>query len=226
MSINYKFHLNEIKHCFIAVAILLLIGNSPANAQFSTKQDGKIDFNGREYSGFSQYFLSREFQQAGSRCQLENKQNARFPQWRTQGELQNRSLSDCTTAITAISDEYAPTEIAFEIPVWFHVIYNSSGEGNISDSDISGQIEVLNQDFRALAGSAGAAGFDVKVQFVIEGITRTQNDAWFTDSTSDEDAYKNALNRDPNRFLNIYSNDAGGRFGIRLFTIYRLRKIL
>ena len=68
---------------------------------------------------------------------------------------------------------------------------------------------VLNEDFAAI--------FDTTIQFELLGITRTVNDGWFTDSSSDEAAYKAALGVDPTRHLNVYTNDASGYLGYATF---------
>jgi hypothetical protein len=55
------------------------------------------------------------------------------------------------------------------------------------------------------------------LHFQAAGNTRTADNEWFTDSTADEDAYKQALAKDPNSYLNIYTNDAGGYLGYAYF---------
>jgi hypothetical protein len=93
--------------------------------------------------------------------------------------------------------------------VYWHVISTSGGTGNVTDANISAQMAVLNEDFAAI--------FDTTVRFELIGITRTVNDGWFTDSPSDEAAYKSALGIDPSRYLNIYTNDASGYLGYATF---------
>ncbi|MEO0368255.1 MAG: zinc metalloprotease, partial [Pseudomonadota bacterium] len=97
--------------------------------------------------------------------------------------------------------------------VWFHVIQQTNGTGSISDSRINAQMTALNEDFLALSGTQGQNGFGTKIRFELEGITRTTNNAWYSDSFNDETAYKTALRRDTSAFLNVYSNDAQGFLG-------------
>ena len=122
--------------------------------------------------------------------------------------------SDCTSTRTAIQDTYWPTQ-ALSIRVVVHVIHREDGTGNVDDDRIARQIAVLNEDYAALAGSLGEQGFDVKIRFVLAGITRTANDAWHEDS--DESAYKEALAWDVSRYCNVYVNTAGGYLGYAYF---------
>jgi hypothetical protein len=122
----------------------------------------------------------------------------------------NTAASDCSLYSTTISSDYSPLLSGdYVIPVFWHVIHTSSGEGYITDATIQQQMQVLNDDFAAI--------FDTSIQFELAGITRTENSAWFTDSESDEQAYKTALQQDPDRYLNIYTNDASGYLGYAYF---------
>ncbi|MGE3173863.1 MAG: zinc metalloprotease [Planctomycetota bacterium] len=110
---------------------------------------------------------------------------------------------------------WAPNGV-LRIPVVVHVISNSGGTGNISDALVQSQITVLNEDFRALPGTAGAGGFDTEIEFFLattdplgnptNGITRHSNTTWFGDTGS----YWTSIAWDTQRYLNIYTNNAGG----------------
>ncbi len=125
--------------------------------------------------------------------------------------------ADCSFNQTNPLAQYAPT-YEMKIPVVFHVISNTSGRGNISDARVRAQIDILNEDYGALPGTPGAAGFDTGVRFELatvdpqgnptNGITRSVNNNWFSDSG----AYWNTLAWDTSRYLNIYSNNGGGAF--------------
>ncbi len=92
-------------------------------------------------------------------------------------------------------------------------------QGVISDAQVDSQIQILNEDFLALMGSNGANGNDAQISFVLAsedpngnpttGITRDCNTQWFNDNG----AYWNILAWDPNRYMNIYTNQAGGALG-------------
>lgn len=91
------------------------------------------------------------------------------------------------------------------VPVWFHVINNgsSAAAGNVPDSQIAAQLQVLN-DAYAATGSP--------FRFVLAGTTRTTNAAWYTMSpgSSAESQAKSALRRGGPETLNLYSANPGG----------------
>lgn len=99
---------------------------------------------------------------------------------------------------------------AIQIPVRWHVIRSGTAvsEGNIPDSMIQEQINVLNQ---AYAGT----GF----QFYLASIDRTTNSSWYTGCYgSQERKMKRALAIDPANNLNIYScRPSGGILGYATF---------
>ncbi len=130
------------------------------------------------------------------------------------------STSDCSSSFTNPAGEYAPSggEV-YQIPVVWHVITANSGAGFVSDNSIFQQMDVLNEDFRALAGSLGGNGTDTNVEFFLAtvdpdgnpttGITRHTKTKWYNDSGN----YWSSIGWDTNRYLNIYTNTAGGNLG-------------
>ena len=126
--------------------------------------------------------------------------------------------SDCAYSSTTPAGQYATISV-YRIPVVFHVIRTTGGNGNISAAQIQNQVDILNEDFRALAGTPGAPGFDTGIEFYLPttdpqgqpstGITYSTNNNWFNDGGS----YWNSLAWDPNRYLNIYTNNGGGALG-------------
>ncbi|MCH2112971.1 MAG: zinc metalloprotease [Planctomycetes bacterium] len=119
--------------------------------------------------------------------------------------------SDCGYWTNAPQPEYEPT-FFYDIPVVFHVIQNSSGDGFLSAATIQDQIDVLNEDFQAIAGSPGAPGTNGKIRFHLatsdpqgnptSGITYSTNDSWYLDSGN----YWDPLAWDTHRYFNIYTN--------------------
>lgn len=86
------------------------------------------------------------------------------------------------------------------IPVYVHVIRNSSGGGDLSDSRINQQMTVLNN---AYAGTGWS--------FNLVSTTRTNNNSWYTCSGgSCETQMKNALRQGSADDLNMYLNNMGG----------------
>lgn len=130
------------------------------------------------------------------------------------------STSDCSSSFTNPANQYAPSGGAlYRIPVVFHVFMHKSGSGAVSDAAIQSQMAILNQDFLALPGSNGAPGTDTRVEFYLatvdpdglptNGITRHTNTKWYNDTGS----YWNSVGWDTTRYLNIYTNLAGGNLG-------------
>ncbi|MEY4829709.1 MAG: hypothetical protein RLZZ562_1505 [Planctomycetota bacterium] len=155
---------------------------------------------------------------------------AQGPVFEPQSLIPGTSMHRCgtPTSITAVTADiadcganstnpgpWAPTQV-LRIPVVVHVIANAAGTGNLSDAVVQSQITVLNEDFRALAGTPGAPGFDTKIEFFLAtqdpsgaattGIRRYSNTTWFNDSG----AYWTSIAWDTSRYMNIYTNSAGG----------------
>jgi hypothetical protein len=89
------------------------------------------------------------------------------------------------------------------INVYVHVITNTSGVGNISDTVIANQIKVLNDAFSGVTG-----GYNTKFRFVLAATTRTANNSYFAAGygTSAETNMKNALRVGTAKDLNMYFN--------------------
>ncbi len=130
-----------------------------------------------------------------------------------------RGGSDCTYNRTTIDAQYDPSVALYRIPVVVHVIQRTNGTGSMTDARVQSQIDILNEDFQAIAGSNGAPGNDGQIEFYLAtedengnpttGITRSTNNTWFNDGG----AYYNTLAWDTNRFMNIYTNSASGALG-------------
>ena len=95
------------------------------------------------------------------------------------------------------------------IPVWVHVIRKGTGiaNGDVPDSQIHAQIAVLNQSYGGATG-----GSITPFTFVLAGITRTTNAAWYTmgHGSAEERAAKAALRRGGADTLNVYTANPGG----------------
>ena len=122
--------------------------------------------------------------------------------------------SDCSVSQTNPSEEYIPDEV-WEVPVVFQVLQDSScTQAGLSDEVIQSQLEVVNEDFRAIFGTGGEFGNDSRIDFVLAsvdpagnpttGVVRTCNSDWF----EDQGEYWNELAWDPHRYLNIYTVEA------------------
>ncbi len=186
-------------------------------ASYKIGSSGKIEFANRVFDDFSAYTSSKEFQDFGRRCGVESRYRELEESQKINTDLA-KSVNDCTLTLTQIQSEYNLGNAYVEIPVWFHVITRTNGFGNVTDAEINSQILVLNEDFNATYGSLGSAGNNVGIRFVLAGVTRSANNAWFDDLTVEiEKIYKGILGRDPSKYLNIYSNSAAGYLGYAPF---------
>jgi len=172
---------------------------------------GPVIVDGRVFGSRSLYLSSHYFRSTGKRCGF-----SAHEEWLQQARILGLRPAQPEKAATPIK-AFGPDDV-LEIPVVVHIITASDGTtGDLTDGIVQSQIDILNEDYRALAGSNGANGNDGKIQFVLAdsdpmtspttGITRTANDDWFADN--DEDGFKTALVWDPTRYLNIYTNNTG-----------------
>ena len=111
-------------------------------------------------------------------------------------------------SFTNIEDEYALSDVKLVIPVVFHVIERSDNVGRLDLERLDSQIDVLNEDFSAKPGTPGDGGplsQNMHIQFVLAGVNRVENDAWFDFPVANEDTYKQALHWYPDEYLNVYT---------------------
>ena len=163
---------------------------------FEELEDGSIlvaDENGTLwFANFIEYVRSGFFQEHQLRCGSD----------RLLHPTPLDSPSDCNASSTNPAPAYDPAGGAtYTIPVVFHVLQRKNGAGNVSDTLLQSQIDVLNEDF--------AANTNAKIQFTLAGITRSRNNTWYQDAGN----YWDSLAWDVNTYLNIYTNTAGGNLG-------------
>ncbi|MFL1377100.1 MULTISPECIES: zinc metalloprotease [unclassified Nocardiopsis] len=101
------------------------------------------------------------------------------------------------------SHEIAPPRT---VPVVVHVISATDGRGHVSDARIDDQIDVLNT---AYSGGYDTAGADTGFRFTLSEVTRSENDAWFTDFNGHRDTIRSELHRGGAETLNVYTADLG-----------------
>ncbi|NNE42606.1 MAG: T9SS type A sorting domain-containing protein [Gemmatimonadetes bacterium] len=198
----------KLRSCFAALAApVLVLGAVAGSVQAEPYIHDGIEFESREAFSRSEYFRAN-----GLRCGT--------PETKVEeGIAAFGSPSDCTAGNTNILPEYDPSNGMITMQVVFHVIQSTGGSGNIPDSQIMNQLDIINEDFLAIAGTPGANGTNGMIQFVMatedplgnptNGITRTTNNTWFNDGGS----YWNSLAWDPNTYINIYCNSASGNLG-------------
>ncbi|GLZ78735.1 hypothetical protein Afil01_35420 [Actinorhabdospora filicis] len=100
-----------------------------------------------------------------------------------------------------------PTEGPVVVETWVHVITPDGTTGDVPDAQIDEQMDVLNT---AYAGGTGGA--PTPFQFVLVGVTRTQNAGWYgvTPDTAEERDMKAALREGDAGTLNLYTAGIGG----------------
>ncbi|MSR62429.1 MAG: zinc metalloprotease [Planctomycetes bacterium] len=185
----------------------------PLTPVFSSAQQEQavpvISVAGQDFYTWQQYTSSPLFQQLNLRC------GTKAP-----GSVLDRMpTSDCSASSTTIQPEYvAAGHTLYRIPVVVHILTSGSA-GSMSDARVRSQIDVLNEDFQALAGTLGENGNDARIEFFLAsedpsgnpttGITRTNNTNYYNDNGS----YWTTLAWDTTRYLNIYTNLASGALG-------------
>ncbi len=92
------------------------------------------------------------------------------------------------------------------VNVYVHVITNTSGAGNVTDTRIANQIKVLNDSYSGVTGGANTL-----YRFTLVSTDRTANNSWYTcTGGSCEQQMKSALHRGGAADLNFYTNGMGG----------------
>jgi len=185
------------------------------------RANGSVRVGNKVFATTSDYFQSKTFRDSGARCGSKQ-QIARTA---------SAAPTDCDLDSTTINPEYNDNRV-FIIQTVFHVIKKTDGTGAISNALIQSQIDVLNEDFNALAGTPGAMGHNIKVKFVLArktptgqpttGIETVTNNDYFADPGGDPNNMKQALAWDVTRYFNIYTNDAAGFLGYATFPPYDL----
>jgi hypothetical protein len=86
------------------------------------------------------------------------------------------------------------------VPVYWHIIRSSSGQGGVTSQQINDSLTVLNNAY-------AAAGFS----FSLAGTDTSNNDSWYTCTGGGcESQMKSTLRQGGSNALNVYSNNMGG----------------
>ncbi|MGB8855582.1 MAG: zinc metalloprotease [Burkholderiales bacterium] len=153
---------------------------------------GAFHFHGKTYAN------KKEFIDSGARCSTRHVSDAEKAQ-------HDKMLSDFRQANPGSADRAIGS---VSIPVYVHVISANItvAGGNIPDSMITQQINVLNAAY-----GGGTGGIGSPFTFRLAGTTRTVNTSWYTmtpNSTAETQA-KNALRTGGPGTLNIYLANIG-----------------
>ena len=92
--------------------------------------------------------------------------------------------------------------LAASIPVYVHVMAAKNGAGNVSDSQIAAQIDVLNKTF---GGTESTSASNTGFSFYLAGTDRFFNDSWHKDKSSS--TYRKATRLGGANALNIWLVD-------------------
>ncbi len=102
------------------------------------------------------------------------------------------------------------------IPVYVHVIYNTSQQ-NISDAQIQSQIDVINEDFRAINSDIGGVpseftASDFEIEFTLTQITRKSSSrtSWGTNDDMKKSSQGGVDPITPDTHLNMWVCNIGG----------------
>ncbi|HEY5936414.1 MAG TPA: M43 family zinc metalloprotease [Kofleriaceae bacterium] len=198
----------------LVVMIASTAAAAPARPDY--RPDGSVRVGNETFKTISDYYASTTFQTSGARCGSEAQA----------GLAELAAPGDCSMSSTTINPEYNDNRV-FIIQTVFHVIKKTDGTGALTPALIESQLDVLNEDFLALAGTPGAMGSNTKVKFVLArknpagqpttGINVVTNDDYFADPGGAPNNMKQALAWDPTRYFNIYTNDAAGYLGYATF---------
>ncbi|WP_238581010.1 zinc metalloprotease [Streptomonospora alba] len=96
------------------------------------------------------------------------------------------------------------TQQAATVPVAVHIVHAEDGTGDLDDSTVREQIEVMDKAF-----GGGNSGADTGFGFRLADLTRTADDAWFEDFGAHEDEIKSGLHQGGAGTLNLYITRLG-----------------
>jgi hypothetical protein len=116
-----------------------------------------------------------------------------------QRAIESRTRSILKAKGTSLS---AAAAVSATVPVYVHVMAAKSGAGNVTDSQISQQIAVLNNTF---AGGESSQAANTGFTFTLAGTDRFFNDQWHKDRKSTQ--YRAATRQGGKNALNIWLVD-------------------
>jgi hypothetical protein len=197
--------------------VTLAAGSAGATPQRPTfHHDGSLTVGNHVYSTNAEYLGSQEFRDSGARCGADT--------------IIHSSLvanpSECSDSSTTIDQGYNDGR-TLVIQVIFHVIKKTDGTGDIDPSLLKSQIDVLNEDYEAMANTLGSMGNNTKIKFVLArydpmgnptpGYEIVTNDSYYTDPGGGLSPMKSALHWDSSKYFNVYTNDCAGYLGYATF---------
>lgn len=211
---------SQVVRTLVLVAVFGSVASAEPRLHPVHSSNGTIVVGDHAYASQKAYFESAEWQASGGRCGT--------PAIETLDVPAALAATDCSSSATHINQAYLDGK-TYVIQVVMHVVSNSQGTGNVTDAQVKSQIQILNEDYQAIANTHGAPGNNASIKFVLArfdpqgnpttGIDRVTNDTYFEEGDSGTSAMKTALHWDSSRYLNLYSNDldAQGLLGYATF---------
>ena len=98
--------------------------------------------------------------------------------------------------------DVAPLVVGAEVPVYFHVMMDADGNGNVTRQQLVNQIKVLNETY---AGEEASNAADTGFTFTLAGVNRFRNDTWHKDGASRK--YRSQTRQGGSDALNIWLVD-------------------
>lgn len=213
---------------FLALGVAFLLASVPTKniAQGRPDDPGSqsaVRADGRVVAPDGVVFESRQaFIDAGRKCSTRHVDGIEMDEVDRHASEHGRALGRQGAGGGSGGDEAARIypNGSITINVYFHVVSNSSGTGNVPDAWLNNQINAMNEHYSGLDTPVyrGAAS-NMSFRFVNAGVTRTVNDAWYNagPGSAAQTAMKNALHQGTADDLNFYTNSGGGYLGWATF---------
>ena len=188
-----------------------LVNNALAKSPSADEErDVPFHFNGKTWRD------KKAFIDSGARCATRHVDDIEARDVHNSLKRFNAERSGASGASNGASSGSALERTAgsITINVYFHVIKDSSGNGEVSDKMLADQIRVLNDAFGGRTG-----GSNTPFQFFNAGVERVINNTWFNagPGSQAERDMKQALRDGGCKDLNIYTNNGGGYLGWATF---------
>ena len=181
---------------------LLVVAAIAASAFAATAAPAKVARIGRAAHSGARCYVQPAF------SALTGLERASGPRDKTLGQAPG-----LTSTTAALGSARAPGSVT--VNVYVHVITDTNGNGDVPDTQIQQQIQVLNDSYSNTTGGA-----DTPFRFQLAGTTRTANNAWFTmtPDSPEEAAAKAFLHQGGYGDLNLYiANIGAGLLGWATF---------
>ncbi len=180
-------------------------------SRFQENADGTITSDGRMFESWTDYISNTDplVWRCGTKA-IQPVDGRGFPR-AAQDRFASASFSDCQWDITQPREQYQPNSPTgmLCLPVVVHVLRDNAGLlGDIPADRILSQIEVLNTRFASAAIRFHLATVSPNGESTL-GIRYYDNTAWYLDQGD----YWTSIAWDTSRYLNIYTNSAGGHLG-------------